>query len=97
MRVVYTETALEEIEAILSHIANDNLSAAHRASASFLSTMDRIREFPRTAVEIDVPGAMVTPILPYRYLVFFTVAEDAIIIRNVRHSARRRPDFLSDS
>ncbi len=95
MKVRYTETALEEIEDILSYIAKDNLSAALRVSAIILATIDRIAEFPQTGVEADRPGVRVMPILPYRYLVFFSVADDTLIIRNVRHSARQQPDFLN--
>ena len=43
MKVRYTETALEEIEDILSYIAKDNLSAALRVSAIILATIDRNR------------------------------------------------------
>jgi plasmid stabilization system protein ParE len=93
MRVRYTETALEEIEDILSTIAKDNPSAALRASLSILATIDRVAEFPRTAVETDTPGVRMAPVLPYRYLVLFTFVDDGIIVRNVRHSARRQPNF----
>jgi len=89
MKVRYTETALEEIEDILSYIAKDNSSAALKASVTILATIDRIAEFPQTSSETDTPGVRVAPVLPYRYLVFFSVADDALIIRNVRHSRQQ--------
>jgi len=93
MRVRYTETALEEIEYILSHIAKDNSSAALRVSVTILGTIDRIADFPRTAVETDTAGVRVTPVLPYRYLIFFSVADETLVVRNVRHSARQQMEF----
>ena len=56
MKVRYTATALEEIEDILTNIARDNSSAALRVSLTILATIDRVAEFPHTAVEADVPG-----------------------------------------
>jgi len=90
MKVRYTATALEEIEDILTNIARDNSSAALRVSLTILATIDRVAEFPHTAVEADVPGVRVAPVLPYRYLIFVSIANDVLIVRNVRHSARQR-------
>ena len=90
MKVRYTATALEEIEDILTFIARDNSSAALRVSGTILATVDRVAEFPHTAVEADVSGVRVAPALPYRYLIFFSIAGDVLIVRNVRHSARQR-------
>jgi toxin ParE1/3/4 len=89
MKVQYTATALEEIESILAYVAKDNLSAALRVSVDILSTIDRVADYPRSAVETDAPGVRVAPVLPYRYLIFFSVADDVLVVRNVRHSARQ--------
>jgi toxin ParE1/3/4 len=94
MNVRYTATALDEIEDILSYVAKENSTAALRVSVAILAMIDRLAEFPRTAVETNVPGVRVVPVLPYRYLVFFSVAEDGVVvIRNVLHSSRERPMF----
>ncbi len=91
MNVRYTITALDEIEDILTHIARDNSSAALKVSVTILATINRVAEFPHTAIEANVPGVRVAPVLPYRYLIFFSITRDALIVRNVRHSARERP------
>jgi plasmid stabilization system protein ParE len=93
MKVRYTETALEEIEDILSRISVENSSAALKVSGAILATIDRVAEFPRTAGETNAPGVKMTPVLPYRYLVFVSIDDDTSIVRNVRHSARQHPDF----
>jgi toxin ParE1/3/4 len=89
MKVRYTTTALEEAENILSHIAKENLSAALRVSVNIIAAVDRVAEFPRSAVETDMPGVRVAPVLPYRYLVFFSIQDDVLVVRNVRHSSRQ--------
>lgn len=93
MKVRYTATALQEIEDILFYIAKENSSAAFKVSLTIVATIDRVADFPRTAVETNVPDVSVAPVLPYRYLIFFSVAGDVLIVRNVRHSARRQPDL----
>jgi plasmid stabilization system protein ParE len=93
MKVRYTATALQEIEDILFYIAKENSSAALKVSLTIVATIDRVADFPRTAVEANVPGVSVAPVLPYRYLIFFSVDGDVLIVRNVRHSARRQPDL----
>jgi toxin ParE1/3/4 len=90
MKVRYTATALEEIEDILTNIARDNSSAALRVSLTILATIDRVAEFPHIAIEANMPGVRVAPVLPYQYLIFFSIADDVLIVRNVRHSARQR-------
>lgn len=93
MRVRYTTTALSEIEDILTYIVKDNPSAALRVSVAILSTIDRVADFPYTAIESNVPDVRVAPVLPYRYLVFFSFAEGVLIVRNVRHSGRDRSNL----
>jgi toxin ParE1/3/4 len=93
MKVRYTATALQEIEDILFYIAKENSSAALKVSLTIAAAIDRVADFPRTAVETNVPGVSVAPVLSYRYLIFFSLVEDVLIIRNVRHSARRQADL----
>lgn len=88
MRVRYTKSALAEIGEILSYIAKDNPLAADEVAAVLGATVRRLSQYPRLAIETDDPEVRIMPMLPYRYLIFYTVDQDSIIIRNVRHSAR---------
>jgi len=90
MKVRYTDSALAEIDAILSYIAKDNPLAAEEVAAVMRATIARLSEYPRMATETDVPDVHVTPVLPYRYLIFYSADRDSISIRNVRHAARER-------
>lgn len=90
MKVHYTETALIEIDGILSYIAKDNPLAADDVAALIRLTITRLSDYPRMATQTSVPDVRVAPVLPYRYLIFFTVADDALLVRNVTHSAREQ-------
>ncbi len=90
MKVRYADTALGEIDEILSHIAKDNPLAADEVATVMRTTIARLADYPRMAVETDVPGVRVAPVLPYRYLIFYSLHHESVIIRNVRHSARER-------
>ena len=91
MKVRSTDTALAEISDILSYIAKDNPLAADEVGAIMRATINRLAEFPRLAIETDVSDVRVAPVLPYRYLIFYSVHDDSPVIRNVRHAARQRP------
>ena len=88
MRVRYTDVALREVDEILSYIAKDNPLAADEVSALLQATVRRLANYPRLAIETDEPSVRMAPVLPYRYLIFYTVDQDSFVIRNVRHSAR---------
>jgi toxin ParE1/3/4 len=90
MKVRYTTTALGEIDDILTYIAKDNPLAADEVSGLLDAMIARIADYPRLAIETDVPGVHVVPLLPYKYLVFYNVQQESVIIRNVQHAARAR-------
>lgn len=91
MKVRYTEAALQELDQILSQIAADNPLSADEVAAVLQTTIRRLSDYPRLAIETDDPSVRMMPALPYRYLIFYEIDDDVIIIRNVRHSARQRP------
>jgi plasmid stabilization system protein ParE len=91
MKVLYTATALAEADDILAHIAVDNPAAAAAVGAAIKAAVAQIRLFPRIGTETDAPGIFLKVVHPYRYLIFYRIDVDALVIRNIRHPARRRP------
>ena len=55
------------------------------------ATIARLSDFPRLAIETDVSDVRVSPVLPYRYLIFYSVHDNSLVIRNVRYTARKWP------
>jgi toxin ParE1/3/4 len=92
MRVRYTETALAEIEEIFSYIAVDNPAAATAVTAQVKQTVALIRNFPGLGRLKYRQTVRMLPVRRYpRYLVFYTVQNNEVVILNVRHGARRPP------
>jgi plasmid stabilization system protein ParE len=91
MRVRYTATARAETDDILNHIANDNPAAAAAVGAAIKAAVARLPSFPRMGAETDEAGIYIKIVRPYRYLIFYRIDGETVVIRNVRHPARRRP------
>jgi toxin ParE1/3/4 len=91
MRVTFTETAGEELAEILDYIAQANPSAANRVALEVDRVIAHLKRFPLSAQQTDRPDVRRAVLGRYPYLVFYTVAADEIIIRNIRHGARRYP------
>jgi toxin ParE1/3/4 len=91
MRVRYTATAHAEVDDILAHIAKDNPAAAGAVGAAINAAVARLRSFPHIGARTDDPGTYLKIARPYRYLIFYRIDDDAVVIRNIRHPARRRP------
>ena len=91
MKVLYTATALAEADDILAHIAGDNPGAAAAVGAAIKAAVAQIVLFPRIGTETGAPGIFLKIVRPYRYFIFYRIDVDTLVIRNVRHPARRRP------
>lgn len=91
MNVRVTATAFAELQEIHAYVANDNPTAARAVVARIEDIINRIGEFPDIAAPIDDSGVRVFPVSPFPYLVFYTVRQREVIIRNVRHAGRIRP------
>jgi toxin ParE1/3/4 len=94
-RVVYSEKALADLEAILDQIAIDDPEAASRFGTSLLDHVDLLRRFPMMGAAIPerarVRKLTHTPIVAY-----YTVRLDrrTVEILHVRHGARLDPLHL---
>lgn len=91
MRVKITETAFAELVEIHSYIARDNPVAARAVATRIEEVVDRIGEFPEIAAPVDISDIRIFPVMPFPYLIFYTVGRREVIIRNIRHAGRMRP------
>src|SRR5438034_10439497 len=98
-RVRLTPQALSDLEGIHAFIAKDSPRNAASMLERILDTIDSLEIFPhRTVVErqsrkIRYPVRSV-PAKPY--VIYFRVIEEegVVVIRHIRHGARRRPKRL---
>jgi plasmid stabilization system protein ParE len=88
MKIRYTATAHAELEAILSRIDRESPRAATAVARVIKTAIAGLSSFPRIGARTDAPGIFVKISRTYRYLVFYRIAGDTVIIRNIRHPAR---------
>jgi toxin ParE1/3/4 len=96
MRVVYTEDALRDLDAILTFIGQHYPTITAAFESRLRTTIARIRAWPesapRNASRFDV---RVVVLVPYPYKLFYRVTQDAIEILHLYHAARREPWEIS--
>lgn len=92
MRCRVVSTAFSELAQIAEYITQDNPDAARAVVQRIEEIFARIRRFPEIARPVDKSGIRIFPVRPFPYLVLYSVEQDEIVVRNVRHEARRRSE-----
>ncbi len=88
MKVRFGVEALEDLEAIFSHIAAHEPAAAWRTVTQFELISARLGDFPEMGNRTIRPAIRTFPV--GRYLLIYEIKKDEVIIRYIRHSAQRR-------
>jgi toxin ParE1/3/4 len=91
MKVRFTESAQNDLQELLARIATDNAAAAAAVSLAIKEATARLSLFPRIGAETDQAGIFMKIVRPYRYLIFYRIDHNTVVVRNVRHPARKRP------
>ena len=91
MSVVYTQSAIADIDQIFSYIAERNPRAAVAVVDTVEATVARIGSFPLSAASTDEPDVRMAPAGRYPYVIFYTVNRDEVRILRIMHTARMRP------
>lgn len=90
MKVVWTDWARRNLGEIVAYIALDNPAAALRIDDLMVQAAARLGDFPA----LGKPGAIsgTRELLPHpNYRMVYTVAEDAVTILALVHTARQWP------
>ena len=88
MRLLYTDVARREASDILAHIAQHNATAAEAVAHAIESTIARLFAFPLLGSQTDMAGVRMIVARPHPYLIFYSIEDDELVIRNIRHPAR---------
>jgi len=91
MRIRFTETALEEVDDILSYIARHNPSAALEVSEAIVDAVAWINARPRASPVVYPGDVRAKPIGRFQYRIYYAIRGDELIIRNIRSTRRQRP------
>lgn len=88
-RVIWSDQALEQLEAITTYVRTDSPAAAGRLEARIVGKADRLAMMPDRGRPIS-RGRRVIAVTP-NYLLCYAAVGEEVRILTVRHSARR-PD-----
>ncbi len=91
MRIRFTATALDEIDEILSYIAERNPSAAAKVAEAIWQTVARAAARPGSSPIVYAGDVRAKLVGRYQYRVYYVARDDEVIIRNVRSTRRQRP------
>jgi len=91
MRIRFTETALDEVEDILSYITQHNPSAAVKIADAITQAVARAAERPESSPVVYENNVRAKMVGRFQYRVYYSVRGDELIIRNVRSTRRQRP------
>ncbi len=92
MKVKFTKPALAELDAIFAYIHQRNPIAAGQVVARVREITSQLGRFPDMGHPKYKPGVRMIAVRRYPYLIFYTVANDEVLILSVRHGARRPID-----
>ncbi|HSZ74637.1 MAG TPA: type II toxin-antitoxin system RelE/ParE family toxin [Rhizomicrobium sp.] len=89
MKVVFTDPALADLDAILAYTADNYPQLVAILEKRIRNTIARIQDFPRSARILEErPEIRVVPLLRYPYLIFYRVRNNTIEILHIHHAAR---------
>jgi plasmid stabilization system protein ParE len=91
MRVRFAAAARIELDEILAHISAYDPVAATAVEGAIRAAIGKLGSFPRIGSATNDPEILIKIASPYRYLIFYSIEPDGVIIRRIRHPARQRP------
>ena len=84
----FSEVAIEELSAIQDQLWIDRPGRDLHFTEQLESVIDRLRVFPESGEARPELGAEIRAVPLWRYLIFYRLAEDVLIIEHVIHGAR---------
>ena len=89
MRLLFTQSAQQDLVRLREFIAKNDPQAAGRVSQRLLTSIRRLRDQPRMGINVeDLPG--VQDFVAGNYVVRYTVLEDEIFILRIWHGREDR-------
>ncbi len=89
MKVVWTESALADLDEILAYTAEHYPSLVGPLERRIRAAVARIADWPLSARVVDErPGAHVVPLIRYPYRIFYRLAGETVELLHIHHAAR---------
>ncbi len=89
MRIVFTDPALEDIEAIREYITVRYPHISLSVERRFRLVLARIGAWPESAQRVvERPDVRMVPLVRYPYKIFYRMKTDVVEILHIHHSSR---------
>jgi toxin ParE1/3/4 len=93
VRVRYSPRAVKDLTEIADYLVGRSPQGARAVEAAIRTTVALIADFPGCGRHVaQRPTVRVIPVTRYPYLIFYTVADDAVVVLHIRHAARKPLD-----
>ncbi len=94
-RIIWTEPAVEQLEAIAEYIALDNPSAAKTLVREVFGAVDRLDRFPESGRQPpELPGSVYREIICRPCRIFYRLENGAVLIIHVMREERLLRQYL---
>ena len=90
LRLAWREQALDDLDAIIDYIRQNNFRSAERMQDMFEACAERLTDHPYMYRAGRVPGTREAVVHP-NYILIYRVVSDAVEIVNVIHSRQQYP------
>jgi addiction module RelE/StbE family toxin len=93
MKLRWSETARIELDDIFTYLATHYPSTAKTVATRIVQRARLVSSFPFSGLPTAMAGVRSVSIVKYPYVVLYTIDQtnDEVVIRNVRHTARKKP------
>jgi toxin ParE1/3/4 len=91
MHIVWSEIALNDLDAIIFHVAAENVSAALRMDTDISRHVDLLSDFPWMGRVGRISGTRELVVSRKRCVVMYRLDEDVVRILRVVHGAQQWP------
>ena len=90
MRIIFTETALKDLDQIFEYLASNYPKLIGAVEQRIDSVLARLQDWPESARRVTQrTNIRVAPLVRYPYRIFYRVTNEAIEIVHIRHTSRR--------
>jgi toxin ParE1/3/4 len=86
LRIVWTDDAVANLEAIVTYVSAFNPVAANALGARLIAVADSLASFPDRGRDVGYGRRERTTVWPY--ILRYRVVDDCVVILRVRHGAR---------
>jgi toxin ParE1/3/4 len=92
VKVVYTERAADELEALASYLTLRSAQGARNVRSAILRALANLSTFPRSGRMQSVAAVRKIAVRQYPYLIYYSVDDHAkaIVVLTIQHAASER-------